>query len=296
MSEQLFEPGNPVRDKISLRLGNAGSGSSLGPILSGLGGKMILQLDHSEETLVSWDILWGPTAAPLVTDIYPGAPSGFSFASDGYYEYEFTFGVNTGTSDGGIKNIVEWRTRPGTAEAGEPDTIHRKFFYVKTMMGFADLYINNQIANNFTTPGLAEIPLVHMGHPTGLSDPFTDSFGSAVSLAFDILPTYGDEFFAIHEYSGNRWANIRKNWGGVATAEVFIADRPDEPVTSLDVIISERPVQTVTSVNWVPFVPVAPDENDALGVYRGIVRLRAKEGSVTRVDLPFRLELEAFDA
>lgn len=231
----VLEQANPTLDKFAQRLVLAGAGSQ-GPILSGLAGRFTLSF-LEDETLQGWRVY---------------TPSGFNRSlpnnqstDGGSVSTTLVFGTDTASTPGGIRNFLEWTTDRG---------VQTRQFWVKNAPTEGGLYVNNQECQK----GEA-IVFVNIGD--------VNKWAERVSLAINILPTFNDEFFTQQEYSGNRYANTRRNVGGVETAQVFINNEE---------VVSERPVENVMGYFWEP---------PLYGLYTIRVRLRAKKLSTTYVDL-----------
>ena len=150
--------------------------------------------------------------------------------------------------------------------------MNRRHFYVQNLPSKGCLYINNQEAQE----GTAKVYISREAEET-------DPYAAYASLSFNILPNFGDEFFSLHEYAGNRYANTRRNWGGAETAEVWIGQTAGATIdlVSDTPVISERNIELVTSYYWNP---------PSYGTFAVKVRLRSKTGSLLPVDIDGTME------
>ena len=257
---------NPALDKISTRIGRAGSGD-LSPILTGFEGKLTLPLS-ADEVLTSWKFIWAPFGPTDNYNILTGIPAVYD-AGTNTWTAEFTFGThsNADATAAGVRNIVQWTTTI-TGEAGTY-TFQRQF-YGKHVPTTGAIYIANQEA-------VTAEAIVYADLSSG-SEAETDEFAGAASLAFNILPIINDEFFAAAEYVKNRYANTRRNWGGAATCEVAVRKAPSGTYVT---IISETNIEDIMGYWWddSSIFPIA------YGLHEFRFRLRAKTESATFIDV-----------
>ncbi len=232
---------NPVLDKMGRRLLLAGAGIQ-GPILAGLAGRLTVTFED-EETLEELRIE-GETGFLHGLTVNQDT-EGKSATAD------LIFGTDTDTSVAGRRNFVVFTTERGT---------QRRQFWVKNKPTSGGVYIDNQEAQQ-----MEAIVYVNIGD--------LNPWARSASVAFNLLPTFNDEFFNQQEYSGNRYANTRRNWGGVETCQTCLSD---DPAAIGDEIIAESKVEDVMGYFWEP-------EN--YGLYYVTFRLRARKGSSTYVDI-----------
>jgi len=272
VNDRTRDPGNPTQDKVSSLLGSAGAGR-VGPVLKGLGGFFTLSLQPGE-TLTDWRIEWTNPNQYMQTEQGISTEAGnhlnYNSYSDNAHTFSMMFGRDTGSDVEPERNYIQWKTRMSDFTSSDDDSVNRRHFFVQDLPTAGSLYINNQEAQSETAQ-------VYISHEAGETDTYTPW----ASLSFNILPNFGDEFFSLHEYAGNRYANTRRNWGGAATAEVFISNNPGTDGGEIDLntdtpVISERNTELVTSHFWCP-----PD----YGTYTVLVRLRSKMGSLLPVDI-----------
>lgn len=238
MAIQTFPQENPSLQKIATRLNLSGAGN-LSPILAGLAGRFSLSLNPGEE-LLSWRIYSGDSTNPDFENVLPAATDGSTTSA------EIIFGVDTDTSDEGRRNYIEWITNRGH---------NVKAFYVINLPPQQSLYIAGQEAQ--------------LGEAF-----FLIGSGEPITFGINILPNIGDEFFRLHEYFGNRFANTLRGWGGASTAEVFLNTVP---------IIGERYIGDIHGYYW----DSPPEETTTV-----TVRVRAALGSPHFVDIAGTIRVE----
>lgn len=158
------------------------------------------------------------------------------------------FGSDTASGPNGVRNYLEIITTSGP-------TVRQ--FWVKDLPAFGALYVNNVESQ------AGELVIV------------TPS-DEALTIGLNILPTFSDEFFQLGEYSGNRWANTLRHFGGALTGEVFFGSPPS-------LIISERYIADVNGWYW---------DNPAVGIYPITVRLRAAIRSPQFVDISGSIQIQ----
>ena len=244
---------NPALDKISVRLGRAGSGD-LSPILSGFGGKLTLPLSTGE-TLTAWKFVWDSGSF----DIFADSPT--YDVSTNTYTYSFVFGTESASdsSAAGKRNYLEWTT----TIAGETGSYtFRRQFYGKDVPTKGAIYVANQEAQESEA-------IVNFSMESGEADEHAGN----ISLAFNILPTVNDEFFAQGEYVENRYANTRRNWGGAATCQVSMRKSESD---SYEEIISETVIENIMGYFWTP---------NEYGLHSFRFRLRSVMGSANYIDV-----------
>lgn len=227
---------NPTTDKVTSRLNLAGT-SAGNAILKGLAGSFRIELQEGEELQRWW--------------IY--SDSGFEkeltwiLSEDGDEENpekaiavtSVNFGVDTDSGPSGVRNYIEWVTNFGT---------NRRQFFVKDLPSVGAIYVNNQEAQS-------------------VGATLETTSGSDISLGINILPSFCDEFTQQHEYTGNRWANTIRAWGGAFTAEVYLDG---------ELVIAERDIADVAGYYW---------ESPSAGEHTISVRVRAAQGSIYTVDI-----------
>lgn len=224
-----FAQKNVTLDKVTTRLDLAGI-STLAPILSGLHASVTLTL-HSGETLKQLKI-YNDSFENVLSPTVSGTTATVS---------NIVFGTDTDTG----RNYIQWRTSNGTAE---------QQFYVAAAPTSQGIYINNQEAQSGTAYVYREVDS-------------TNERNKDVSLAFNILPYWADEFFKQQWYTSNAYANTLRHWGGAKTAQVLIDG---------STVISESNINTVHSYYW---------NEPSFGYHSVEVRLRALSGSSYYVSL-----------
>jgi hypothetical protein len=185
------------------------------------------------ERLLSWRI-YSENFEKQLTIVDPDNPT-----------VDIVFGTDTDTGVLAIRNYVEWITNYGK-------TVRQ--LWVKDLPAAGSLYIGNQEAQSANAQ-------------------FAIASGEPLSFGINILPAFADEFFSIHEYVGNRYANTLRNWGGALTAEVSIDGAP---------IISERYIGEIHGYYW---------DAPGSGIHPVLVRLRAAESSPYYVDIDGNIEI-----
>lgn len=127
-------------------------------------------------------------------------------------------------------------------------------FYVRKLPSSGGIYINNTECQ------------------VGIATVYVNLKGAAwekrATFSIAILPEWDNEGYLLAEYSGNRYANTLRSWGGAQTAEVFMDG---------NLILSERNVSEIHGYFWDP----VPD----YGVHQVKVRLRATARSTHYVDI-----------
>ena len=226
---------NPTLDKVSTQLSFAGAGL-LGPILNGLAGRFTIVLDTGEVF----------RSVKIYSDDYTYYPSHVIDTDTGNVFVDVVFGVDTDRGDPSVRNTIEWITTFGTSRAQ---------FYVKDAPHVDGIYVDGQEAQR----GGATLYV-------NKQDP-DDYREKCVSFSINILPAFSDEFFLQHEYVGNRYANTIRNWGGAATAQVFLRGAE---------IIPETDIAEINGYYWL---------EPAYGKSTIVARLRAAEGSLNHVDI-----------
>ncbi len=242
---------NPVLHKSSMELQFAGTGLQ-NPILSGFAARLTLSF-AVDETLISWRVFTDTgfeKNLPVIQDT-----EGATVTAD------ILHGTDSLSSVEGQRNFIEWVTNRGTT---------RRQFFVKDLPSTGSLYIENQECQESEAIIFASIDG---------DGPVTENNENAanVSLSINILPNFADEFFTLHNFSGNRFANTRRAWGGAATASFFI-----DGVTA----IAEKPIEDLTGFFW-ETRPLEPPANlpVSYGQHTVTVRLRAKSGSANAIDI-----------
>jgi hypothetical protein len=211
------------------------SGAETSPILSGLGATVSLQL-NSPERLLSWRVFNDDFEKQLAID------------DDQAPTTEIVFGTDTDSDDSssGKRNFIEWVTTAGTSV---------RQFFVKDIPSEGNLYLGNQEAQ-----AAGAVWTIRAGEP--------------VSFGIDILPSLGDEFFGLHEYTGNRFSNTLRNWGGAFTGQVWLGQI---------VIINERYLGHIHGYYW---------DAPAAGTHIVVVRIRAAAGSPYFIDIEGTIRIE----
>jgi hypothetical protein len=184
---------NPTLSKNALPLGSAGAGVQ-GALLAGLGATLTVELGPGEvlRSLIVLDDA-GTTLADLGASTYEAA---------GGRAADLVLGTHTPSSPAGARGHVRVETSLG---------VYSRQLWTKDPPTTGGLYAADQECQH----GVA---VVYVDFAGGLEDPAA----GVVSLPLSILPTFSDEFFSQQEYSGNRYGNTRRNWGGAAWVEVFI--------------------------------------------------------------------------
>jgi len=100
------------------------------------------------------------------------------------------------------------------------------------------------------------------------------------TFGINILPIFTDEFFRQHEYSGNRYAQTIRNWGGAATVEFWTDEDLGTPS------IAEMDIADLEGYLW---------EGPSWGLHEVYVRLRASTGSANYVDIPGYIRFKQFE-
>jgi len=230
----VLEQANITLGKPSARLQLAGAGI-IGPILSGLKGRFTVFFNDGETF----------TSGRVFTSTGFNNVLSWEVAANGATA-DVVFGVDTATSAAGVRNFIEWVTNRGTS---------LRQFFVKNLPAANSVYIDNQEAQ-----GGEAVVFINNGDP--------DVWARRASFAINIMPAFNDEFFTQQEFVGNRFANTLRNWGGAATAQVFL-DGVE--------IISERAIEDVHGYFWLD--PIA------YGIHAIKVRLRSVLGSSVFVDV-----------
>ena len=282
-----FPQRNPTLDKMSSRLGLAGSGS-LSPVMAGLRGMFTFEFDVGESltkigvynenrtTFLDWE-------AEMV-DVYD---------ADNKKYIKVTFGDAdlTFTGIAATRNILEWTTNYGTCM--------RQFFIMDPPKSHG-IYIDNQeaqsdVAKVFVDPTASY--LSGLGQGEDLETTFWDR---NMQFSMNMLPPLSDEFFRNQEYFndagkgkryGNRYANTLRNWGGATTVEVvFHTTVPDDGSTGnrINPIVAEEDIEKVNKYFW---GTVAEED---LTLHSLIFRFRALRGSSWYVDMGANLEVSRF--
>jgi len=233
INDPLYPQANPILQKPGIMVNLSGIGLK-SPILAGLAGVFSLSLGNGER-LLSWRIYNTERAFENQLEVVnPEAPT-----------TNIVFGTDTDTDSPSTRNYIEWITNYGK-------TVRQ--FYVKNLPAAGSLYIGNQEAQSANAQ-------------------FSVASGDPLTFGINILPAFADEFFAIHEYVGNRYANTLRNWGGAITAEITLDG---------SLIISERYIGDVHG-----YYMASPSS----GTHPIKVRLRAAKASPYYVDIDGNIEI-----
>lgn len=224
---------NPTVGKASLQLGQAGA-SPGGPILAGLRGRLRITLGPGETLLNQW--VANDDGDFLNLNVEEDPATGDVLA-------DVVFGQDTFYG----RNVLEWLTNRG---------LSNRQFYVAALPSSGALYLDGQEAQSATSRAV-----VYVDAST------TNPMARCASIAVNVLPTLTDEFFAQHQYPANRYANTRREWGGAATAEVFVDGTVE---------VAEQDVADLCNL-WMAGL--------TSGRHEVVVRLRAEEGSAWYVDV-----------
>lgn len=223
------------------RLLLAGAGLQ-GAVLAGLAARLTISFEDDE------------TLSELKIEGETGFLKGLTFDQDTEGEtatVDIVFGTDTDTGDPARRNFIVYETERG---------IQRRQFWVKNVPTIGGVYIDNQEAQS--SEAVVFVNLADL-----------NPWARTASVSFNILPLFNDEFFTQQEYSGNRYANTRRNWGGAETCQVFLSESPSSTGPE---IIAESKIEDVMGYFWEP-------EN--YGLYYVTFRLRALKGSSTYVDI-----------
>ena len=246
-----LESANPILHKSSMELQFAGTGLQ-NPIMNGFAARLTLSF-AVDETLISWRI-FTDTGFEKILPVSQDT-EGASVVAD------ILHGADSLSSVTGQRNFIEWVTNRGTT---------KRQFFVKDLPTSGSLYIENQECQASEAIIFASIDG---------DGPVTEENGNAakISLSINILPNFADEFFTLHNFSGNRFANTIRAWGGAATASLFI-----DGITA----IAEKPIEDFDGFFWETRLLAPPaDLPVSYGQHTVTVRLRAKLGSVNAVDI-----------
>jgi hypothetical protein len=159
-----------------------GGVSDKSPLMKGLAATIYLALSDNER-LLSWRIYNEDGFENQLLVNDQFAP-----------EADLVFGTDTDSSADGSRNVIEWITNYG---------VTKRQMWVKDPPTVGGIYVGNQEAQS-----------------QGAT--FTIGAGEPLTFGINILPDFADEFFAGHNYTGNRYANTIRSWAGALTSEVFL--------------------------------------------------------------------------
>ncbi len=239
MTNQLAQF-NPTLDKMGAQLGQAGA-ASLGPILAGFPGRFTMTLDVGEAV----------SLVQIVNDAGTVISTPTINTGSGIAWVDIDFGTDTSSAVLAVRNHIIWTTNYG---------VSTRHFWTMDFPTSNAIYVDNQNADG----GEAIVDCnIFDGNP----------WAGKLDFSIALLPKINDEFFSQHEYSSNRWANTLRNWGGIATVQIWI--------NALE-IWPETDIADVDGYFWEPV---------SYGLYTIKARFRAAVGSTTYQEVTGSLRL-----
>ena len=303
---------NPTLDKMSSRLGYAGSGS-LSPILSGLKAKFTFFCDWQNGETFTWSSSYPnagqvkcydgnmteATAKDWSMRTYTDSPLDYTDTNSRDMEAVVTMGDSNlmFTGAGPTRNILQWTSNWGTC---------RRQFWLVDLPPAKAIYIDYQDAHGGVAYIHVDPTTVLNGGPLPATGETEHSryWDRNAMFSINILPQIGDESFrqqesftqddqaganALNRGWGNRYANSLRNWGGVKTVEVILG--ADEMTDGFQ---TERTLIPETNIEDVHGYFCGPLTDEDLGQHLLTFRLRAAVGSSTYLVVPAYINLRRF--